>query len=74
MHHGCWLLARASPPGHAAWHAQLPTRTRADPPPLPVRPAPQAWQRICDASRREFQKIYDRLDVTLQGGSLVAAC
>ncbi len=28
----------------------------------------QAWQRICDASRREFQKIYDRLDVTLEGG------
>ncbi|KAI7841040.1 hypothetical protein COHA_005268 [Chlorella ohadii] len=26
----------------------------------------QAWQRICDASRREFQKIYDRLDVTLE--------
>ncbi|KAI3424703.1 hypothetical protein D9Q98_008093 [Chlorella vulgaris] len=26
----------------------------------------QAWQRICDASRREFQKLYDRLDVTLE--------
>lgn len=26
----------------------------------------KAWQRICDASRREFQKIYDRLGVTLQ--------
>jgi arginyl-tRNA synthetase len=26
----------------------------------------QAWNRICDASRREFQKIYDRLDVSLQ--------
>ncbi|EFN53033.1 hypothetical protein CHLNCDRAFT_26194 [Chlorella variabilis] len=25
-----------------------------------------AWQRICDASRREFQKIYDRLGVQLQ--------
>ena len=25
----------------------------------------QAWQRICDASRREFQKIYDRLGVKL---------
>lgn len=25
----------------------------------------QAWQRICDASRQEFQKIYDRLGVTL---------
>ncbi|GAB4821599.1 hypothetical protein N2152v2_008645 [Parachlorella kessleri] len=24
-----------------------------------------AWERICDASRREFQKIYDRLGVTL---------
>ena len=30
----------------------------------------QAWQRICDASRREFQKIYDRLDVTLEGENL----
>lgn len=25
-----------------------------------------AWNRICDASRREFQKIYDRLGVSLQ--------
>lgn len=25
----------------------------------------KAWQRICDASRREFQKIYDRLGVKL---------
>jgi arginyl-tRNA synthetase len=25
-----------------------------------------AWNRICDASRREFQKIYDRLGVQLQ--------
>ncbi|WIA09204.1 hypothetical protein OEZ86_011787 [Tetradesmus obliquus] len=25
-----------------------------------------AWQRICDASRREFQAIYSRLGVTLQ--------
>ena len=26
-----------------------------------------AWARICDASRREFQKIYDRLGVSLTG-------
>ena len=26
----------------------------------------QAWQRICDASRIEFQKIYDRLGITIQ--------
>ena len=26
----------------------------------------EAWRRICDASRREFQKIYDRLGVRLQ--------
>lgn len=26
----------------------------------------QAWQRICDASRREFEKLYDRLGVTIQ--------
>lgn len=26
----------------------------------------QAWQLLCDQSRREFQKIYDRLDITLQ--------
>jgi hypothetical protein len=25
-----------------------------------------AWQRICDASRREFEAIYSRLGVTLQ--------
>ncbi|XP_021925431.1 arginine--tRNA ligase, cytoplasmic isoform X2 [Zootermopsis nevadensis] len=25
----------------------------------------KAWQLICDVSRREFQKVYDRLDVTL---------
>jgi hypothetical protein len=28
----------------------------------------QAWQRICNASRVEFQKIYDRLGVQLEGG------
>jgi hypothetical protein len=27
--------------------------------------APQAWKRICEASRREFQAIYDRLGVRL---------
>ena len=27
----------------------------------------QAWQRICNASRVEFQKIYDRLGVQLEG-------
>ncbi|WP_017659013.1 arginine--tRNA ligase [Baaleninema simplex] len=26
----------------------------------------QAWELLCDQSRREFQKIYDRLDVQLQ--------
>ncbi|MGC9502748.1 arginine--tRNA ligase [Baaleninema sp.] len=26
----------------------------------------QAWELLCDQSRREFQKIYDRLDVRLQ--------
>lgn len=26
----------------------------------------QAWNRICDASRREFEKIYNRLGVTIQ--------
>ena len=26
----------------------------------------QAWQLLCDQSRREFQLIYDRLDITLQ--------
>jgi arginyl-tRNA synthetase len=26
----------------------------------------EAWQRICDASRREFEKIYKRLGVTIQ--------
>lgn len=26
----------------------------------------QAWQRICEASRREFDLIYDRLGVTLE--------
>lgn len=26
----------------------------------------QAWQRICDASRREFEKIYKRLGVTIE--------
>lgn len=26
----------------------------------------QAWELLCDQSRREFQKIYDRLDVKLQ--------
>jgi len=25
-----------------------------------------SWKKICEASRREFQKIYDRLNVTLQ--------
>lgn len=25
-----------------------------------------AWQKICDVSRKAFQKIYDRLDVTLE--------
>lgn len=25
----------------------------------------KAWQLICDVSRREFQKVYDRLDITL---------
>jgi len=28
--------------------------------------ARNAWQLLCDQSRREFQKIYDRLDITLQ--------
>jgi arginyl-tRNA synthetase len=28
--------------------------------------ARQAWQLLCDQSRREFQKIYDRLDIQLQ--------
>ncbi|EDW63260.2 probable arginine--tRNA ligase, cytoplasmic [Drosophila virilis] len=28
--------------------------------------ATKAWQQICDVSRKEFQKIYDRLDVTIQ--------
>lgn len=27
--------------------------------------ARKAWQILCDQSRREFQKIYDRLDITL---------
>lgn len=26
----------------------------------------KAWQLICDVSRKEFQKIYDRLDIVLQ--------
>ena len=26
----------------------------------------QAWERICEASRREFQLIYDRLGVEIQ--------
>ena len=26
----------------------------------------RAWRRICDASRQEFQKIYDRLGVSLE--------
>ena len=26
----------------------------------------EAWKRICDASRKEFQKIYDRLGIVLQ--------
>jgi Arginyl-tRNA synthetase len=25
----------------------------------------KAWEMICDVSRRDFQKIYDRLNVTL---------
>lgn len=29
----------------------------------------ETWGRICEASRREFQKIYDRLGVKLQGAS-----
>jgi len=28
-------------------------------------PARFAWQQICDVSRREFEKVYSRLDVTL---------
>lgn len=28
--------------------------------------ARQAWQLLCDQSRREFQKIYDRLDIQLE--------
>lgn len=28
--------------------------------------ARQAWQILCEQSRREFQKIYDRLDINLQ--------
>jgi len=28
--------------------------------------ARKAWELLCDQSRREFQKIYDRLDVTLK--------
>ena len=35
--------------------------------PLHASRLPQAWQRICNASRQEFQKIYDRLGVTLEG-------
>ncbi len=30
-----------------------------------------AWRRICAASRREFEAIYKRLDVTLQVRSTV---
>lgn len=26
----------------------------------------EAWTRICDVSRQEFQQIYDRLKVTLE--------
>lgn len=26
----------------------------------------KAWQLICDVSRREFQKVYDRLDITIE--------
>ena len=26
----------------------------------------QAWQKICEVSRQKFEKIYDRLDVTLE--------
>ena len=26
----------------------------------------KAWKRICDASRKEFQALYDRLGVTIQ--------
>ena len=29
----------------------------------------RAWRRICDASRQEFQKIYDRLGVSLEARS-----
>ena len=29
----------------------------------------QAWRRICNASRQEFQKIYDRLEVELTGAA-----
>lgn len=28
--------------------------------------AQRAWQALCEQSRKEFQKIYDRLDITLQ--------
>lgn len=28
--------------------------------------ARQAWQLLCEQSRKEFQKIYDRLDITIQ--------
>ena len=27
----------------------------------------KAWGLLCDQSRREFQKIYDRLDIRLSG-------
>ena len=28
----------------------------------------KAWNLICDVSRKEFQKVYDRLDVVIQVG------
>ena len=35
-------------------------------PPLNVILSVQAWQRICEASRKEFELIYQRLGVTIQ--------
>lgn len=66
----CRALVSPCPRRQHAWMAALQRCARAAHPlpcPLPHRPCLQAWQRICDASRREFQKIYDRLGVTLSG-------
>jgi arginyl-tRNA synthetase len=29
----------------------------------------QAWEILCDQSRKEFQKIYDRLGIRIQSGA-----